>query len=141
MRTTLGTALRIRKLAVQEARRDLLARLTQEAEAADGERKAVEAIQIEAAAATASHAPDAQVEAFASWLPRAQLHLERARAVRCEAEAACNVARAALAAAQTAQEAVEKLMAGQAQEVLLLAARARQAEMDEAAQRGWRSRR
>ena len=135
MSAALATVLRLRTLAVEAARQDLLLRLEQEAVAAQGERLVLEEIRAETAGATSTDAPDVDVEAFAAWLPHANSRLGRARAWRCDAEAACNVARAAVAAAQTARAAVEGLIAERDRAARLLAARAEQAQIDESAQR------
>jgi flagellar biosynthesis chaperone FliJ len=137
MDSSLATALRIRKLAVEEARLDLALRLDAEAQAAAAERQAAHAIQHEATAATEADASDAAVEAFAAWLPRGRQALKRAQATRAEAEVACNLARAAVAAAQSAYETVETLLVEQAEAARQRTARAEQKVADETALLRW----
>jgi flagellar export protein FliJ len=129
--------LRLRRLAVDEARRDLAACLRADEEAETAERAAAFAIHREQAAAASLEAGDAAVEAFAAWLPVGRAALEQARLGRAAAEAATVRARLALGTARSASEAAGRML--QVRDGRLRAGQARrdQAALDEAARPGF----
>jgi hypothetical protein len=132
--------LRLRRLAADEARRVLADCLRVEAEAAGRMRAIDVAIEQETEIASGLEGDDRIVEAFASWLRRAQ-------SGRAEAESGWNAAtqrvheaRTVLGASRTAIEAVEMLIAeraaGQRREML----RQEQQRLDESAAQAHRDR-
>jgi flagellar biosynthesis chaperone FliJ len=132
-RRALQTVLRLRHLAVEEAKRVLAEKLAAETEADAQEHAAQSAIRREIEAATALDAGDGVVEAFAAWLPRGQAVLEQARRRRNEAEMAVTQARAALRVARADEAAVERLLATQDAAQATETARREQAAQDETA--------
>jgi flagellar export protein FliJ len=132
-RRALQTVLRLRHLAVDEAKRELSAMLAAETDADAAEHNAQTAIRREIDAATALDAGDGAVEAFAAWLPLGQAALEAAKRRRDEAEMAVTQARAALRVARADEAAVERLMATQDSAQASEAARREQAMLDEIA--------
>jgi flagellar export protein FliJ len=132
-RRALQTVLRLRHLAVDEAKRALAEKLAAETDADAMEHMAQTAIRREADAASALDAGDGAVEAFAAWLPHGRAALEQARRRRNEAEMAVTQARAALKVARADEAAVERLLATQDAARAAEAARRDQAAQDEAA--------
>lgn len=110
-REPLETVLRLRRHAVEEARRaltDSLVGATQaEIEAHQIERE----IQTETDRAADITTGDSLVEAFAAWLPSARKRLSAARAAQHRQEADVTRCRAELAASRTAMQSVETLLA------------------------------
>jgi hypothetical protein len=127
----LRTALRLRQLALEEARRSLAICLAEES-AAERDAAAAEAeIAREIAAASELSADDAPVDALAAWLPGARRRAADARARHETAQANTSVVRAALAASRAATEAAEELLAQREAQRRAQAERRTQAEMDE----------
>jgi len=132
-RRALQTVLRLRRLAVDAAKRELADRLADESEAAALEEAAEAAIRLEAEVATSLYADDSAVEAFAAWLPRGRAALDQARRRREEAELSVTRARAALRIARADQAAVQQVLAAHDAARLAETARRGQAALDEAA--------
>jgi fructose-1-phosphate kinase PfkB-like protein len=126
---------RLRKLAIDEARRELVARLAAEARAAEADRTAQASMQREHEAASALGAEDAAIEAFAIWLPRGLEARSVARDASARAQEAAQEGRVALATARASAEAVEQMLARLAAERLAEANRREQAVLDEVGQR------
>lgn len=121
----LSSLLRVRRLALDEARRALAASLGAEAVAEATARDAERAIEAESDAAHVLTADDSTVEAFAAWLPQARRRADLAReavataqAETSRARAGLTLARAALASAlqacQAAEHAAAEASGGQA---------------------------
>jgi flagellar export protein FliJ len=131
-RDPLQAVLKLRELAVEEARRDVAACLELETAAGREAAAAEQAIGRETAAATDLSAGDAEVESFAAWLPHGR---RRAREAHEKHEAAAMDtarARAVLAASRAGVEAVQKLIEKRRAEENAALARKAQAELDEA---------
>jgi hypothetical protein len=131
-RDPLATLARLRRLAVNEAKRDLADGLAAE-DAALARATAAEA-------ALTGEAETIEPGAYAAWLPRG---LAVARAEGAKAEAAGRATerqRLSLAEARAAERAVEMLAAKRDAEAAKLADRRAQAMLDEAAQSGRRFR-
>ena len=106
----LEALLRLRRVAVDEARRGLAECLRIESEAAAAVAAIEAAIERETEVATSLAAGDAEVEAFAAWLRRIRPKQRAAHAAEDEAEAATVRARALLGAARAAVRAVEEML-------------------------------
>jgi flagellar export protein FliJ len=131
-RDPLQAVLKLRELAVEEARRHVAQCLEAETTAGHELAEMDQAIARETAAASDLAAGDAEVEAFAAWLPQAR---RRARAAEAKHEAAVMEtarARAALAATRAGAEAVQKLMEKRRAEHEAELQRKAQAVLDEA---------
>jgi flagellar export protein FliJ len=131
-RDPLQAVLKLRELAVEEARRHVAHCLETETAAGQEVTEVGHAIACETAAAADIAAGDAEVEAFAAWLPQAR---RRARAAEAKHEAASMEtarARAALAASRAGVEAVQKLMEKRRAEHEAELQRKAQAVLDEA---------
>jgi hypothetical protein len=122
-RRALQVVLRLRHLAVDEAKRALAEHLAAETSAEAAEQAAQSAIRREAEVASALEAGDGAVEAFAAWLPRGQAALDQARRRREEVDLAVTRTRAA----------VERLLATQDAAQAAEGARREQAALDETA--------
>lgn len=111
MRAGLPSAIRLRRLAQAEARRQLAERVEAQtaAEAMVGAAEA--AIEREQEAALDLAAGDAAVEAFAAWLPTGRRACAQAEALRQAAVAETARARAILTAARAALEAAQRVAA------------------------------
>ncbi len=131
----LVSLLRLRLMAVDEARRGLAECLRLESEATKAVAAIDTAIEQEMGAATSLAAGDAEVEAFAAWLRRIRPRQRAAHAAEEEAEAATARARIVLGAARAAVKAVEEMLEEHAAAAQAEAERHAQAELDEAAQR------
>jgi flagellar export protein FliJ len=131
----LETLLRLRRMAVDEARRGLAECLRVESEAAAAIAAIETAIERETEAATSLAAGDGEVEAFAAWLRRIRPKQRAAEAAGPEAEAATARARALLAAARIAVRAAEEMLERQAVAARAEAEHKAQGEIDEVAQR------
>ena len=131
----LESLLRLRRLAVDEARRGLADCLRAESQAAEALAALEAAIERETDVAADLNAGDAEVEAFAAWLRRMRPKQQAAHAAEAEAEAATAQGRAILAAARAAVSAVEDMLAEHTAERKAEAQRQAQREIDEAAQR------
>lgn len=135
MADPLDTVLRIRRVTVDDAKRELAA-LLQAEDAAQADADAAEArIAQEGVAAADLAVGDDAVEAYATWLPVGRAQAAAARAahdrVRCEVA----MARAALTVARGAAEAAQQLLDTRAGERMREVERRSQAEMDEIAGR------
>jgi len=136
---TLDTMMRMRRMVVEEARRDLLACIQAETAAADRERAAMNALHDERDLASAPDTDDAAVEAFARWLPVGNKALETAREALGRAVGASTQARARLNAARAAEEAVQRRIETLAEAEREEFLRREQAELDEAARNAARA--
>ncbi|WP_158743957.1 hypothetical protein [Acidisphaera sp. L21] len=135
MADALDTVLRIRRVTVDDAKRDLAAMLRIE-EDAQLKAEATEAlIAQEAAAATDLRAGDDAVEAYAVWLPVGRANAAAARAAHENACSAVAMARAALTIARAAAESAQQLLEKRSKERQLEQGRKIQAAMDEIASR------
>ena len=133
MSRALPVVARLRKLAVDQARRDLAARLATETAAAAVEQAALAALHNERETARALPAEDAG-GAFAAWMPRGLYAIAQAQDTHAQAEQAAAAARAALADARAAGEAVRQMLAREAAALAAIAARREQAVLDELGQ-------
>jgi flagellar export protein FliJ len=135
MADPLDTVLRIRRVTVDDAKRDLAALLRAE-EAAQTKAEATEAlIAQEAAAATDLRAGDDAVESYAAWLPVGRANAAAARAAHEDACAAVSQARAALTVARASAESAQQLLDKRAEHRRAEMARKDQAVLDEIASR------
>ena len=133
MSDALQTVMRIRKLAVDEAKRALAEALSAE-DAARTEAEAAEAqIGIEGEIAADLNSDDGAVEAFARWLPTGRAIAARTRAAHEQTLLEVARARAGLSAARAAAEAAERLKQRREAEAAVEAGRRSQAAMDEIA--------
>jgi flagellar export protein FliJ len=132
-RDPLRAVLRLRRLALDEARRELGHCLAAEAVAIADRKAAEAAIQTEEQAAAALDADDGAVEAFAAWLPRGRQAIAQAEAGVIRAETATAQARARLTAARAAAEAAEQMMDARFSADHDAQARRDQAALDDAA--------
>lgn len=127
-REPLDTVLRLRRHAVDDARRALTDSLVAATAAEMAAHQLQRDIQAETDRAGDVSGDDSMVEAFAAWLPTARQRLDAARSVQERQEAEVARCRAELTASRAAMQAVEGLIA---------ASRAAQAEAREkVAQRG-----
>ena len=110
IRDPLESLLRLRRLAVDEARRELGACLRAEGEATRAVAAIEEAIGRELAAAADLAKGDADVEAFGVWLRRIRPKQKAAEAAETAAEAETVRARAVLSAARAAVRAAEVML-------------------------------
>jgi flagellar export protein FliJ len=131
----LEALLRLRRLAVDQARRGLADCLRIESQAAQSVAAIEAAIEHEMEVATSLAAGDVEVEAFAAWLRRVRPKQQAAHAAETQAEAATAQGRAILAAARAAVKAAEEMLERHAAAKLAEAERQAQREIDEAAQR------
>ena len=131
----LESLLRLRRLAVDEARHGLADCLRVESEAARSVAAIEASIEHETAVATDLASGDAEVEAFAAWLRRIRPKQHGAHAAEAEAEASTVQARAVLAAARAAVRAAEEILQQHVAARLAEAEHQAQREIDDAAQR------
>ena len=127
---------RLRKLVVDQARRELAARLAAEAAAGTAEQAAHKALLREREAARALHTEDIASGAFAAWLPRGLQAIAAARNASVQAQTAAAQGGAALTEARAAAEVVEQMLAREVAARVLEANRREQAALDEVGQRG-----
>jgi flagellar export protein FliJ len=132
-RDPLESLVRLRRLAVDQARRGLADCLRIEEETMHAVAIIEAAIQRETEAASDLAADDADVEAFAAWLRRIRPKQHAAHLAEAEAETA--QARVVLAAARTAMEAAEEMLAKHDAARQAEAERQEQHALDEVAQR------
>ncbi|HSU06208.1 MAG TPA: flagellar FliJ family protein [Acetobacteraceae bacterium] len=130
-RDPLLTVLRLRRMVLDDASRELADCLRQETEAQQAVTGVETAIARETDVATSLSADDAVVEAFGVWLRRARQDLRAAVAVRQRAEMETTRSRAILAAARAAAKAAEQLMAERKTAEQVAVARREQAVLDE----------
>ena len=135
MSKALQVVARLRKMAIDEARIALAARLAAEARATEADRAALASLRHEHEAALALGAEDAAIGVFANWLPRGLAARNVARDASVVAQAAAQQGRTALAAARASAEVVERMLARHAAERLAEANRREQAVLDEVGQR------
>ncbi len=132
---SLESLLRLRQVAVDEARRGLAECLRQESEATRVVAAIQSAIEQETEAASNLATGDAEVEAFAAWLRRIRPRQQAAHEAEDEAEAATAKARVVLGAARAAVKAVEEMLEQDAAAAQARTEHRAQAEIDEVAQR------
>ena len=108
-RDPLETLIKLRKLACDEAQRNLVEALALEHRAEQMCHRVERTIAQEAEAATDVNGSDAVVEAFAAWLPGARKQLASARQVLQDRQVETMRSRAELTACRTALETVETL--------------------------------
>jgi len=131
----LEALLRLRRLAVDDARRGLGDCLRAESEASAAVSSIEDAIVRETEAATDLAKGDAEVEAFAAWLRRIRPTQHAAHEALDAAERETAEARVVLGAAQAAVRAVEAVLEEHAAAAVAADERRAQAAIDEAAQR------
>jgi flagellar export protein FliJ len=134
-RDPLETLLRLRHLAVDQARRGLADCLRTQSEAAHAVAEIEAAIEHEAEVAANLASDDAEVEAFAAWLRRIRPKQHAAHAAKAQAEVATAQGRAVLAAARSGVRAAEEMLEVHAATVREEAEHRAQRDIDEAAQR------
>ena len=134
-REPLETVLRLRRHAVDEARRALTDSLVAVTEAEMKAHQIQRDIQLETERAADVSGGDALVEAFAAWLPIARRRLAEARALQDRHEAEVARCRAELTASRAAMQAVEALLAERRAKQAEAQGKAAQRGMDEAASR------
>jgi hypothetical protein len=127
----LTSLLRVRTLALDTARQELAQRMDAEGLAELEAQAADQAIVTEMNLASSVDADDADVEAFARWLPRGRARLAAAQEAAERARADTVVARAGLAAAHSAARAVEDLLSQRHEEEYAEAAKREQAALDD----------
>jgi flagellar export protein FliJ len=127
--------LRLRRSAVDEARRGLAECLRVESEASAAVTAIEVAIQRETEVASSLTGGDAEVEAFAAWLRRIRPKQQAALATEAEAGTSTARARIVLAAARAALRAAEVLLEKHAAAEHAATERKAQAEIDEVAGR------
>ena len=125
--------LRLRRLTVDAARRDLAACVAEEAAAQEAARSIAMAIARETALACRLDGGDQAVQAFAAWLQQIRPSARASDATVERAVLRAAEARGVLAAARAASEAAETMLARQAAESAAERARAEQRAIDEAA--------
>ena len=135
-RDPLDALMRLRRIAVDKARRDLADCLRAESAAASAVATIAASIEHEAEVATDLAAGDAEVETFAAWLRHMRPKQRAAEAAADEAAAETAEARAALAMARAAERAVEEMQAHHADAARAAAEREAQRELDEVGRRG-----
>lgn len=128
----LQALLRLRRLTVDTARRDLAACVAEEATAQEAARSIEMAIARETAAACRLEGGDQAVQAFAAWLQQVRPSARAADEAVERAVVRTAEARAVLAAARAAAEAVETMMARHAADRMAARLRAEQHALDEA---------
>lgn len=134
MSNTLEMMARMRRVVVEEVRRDLVACLQAESDAYDHERAIRATLAKERALVSSPDADDVAVEAYVAWLPTGMTKLDAARTAAERATAATVQARARLNAGRAAEEAVARRLAQVAGEARDLALKREQATLDEAGQ-------
>jgi flagellar export protein FliJ len=133
MADPLETLLRLRRMALDEARRTLADCLREESEATADIRALDDAIDRETNAATDLEADDAAVEAFATWFKRVRQDRASAAEVLSRAETRTQEARAVLTVGQRAARVVEDMLSAQETERREAEAHRDQLAIDEAA--------
>jgi hypothetical protein len=123
---------RLRKLAVDQSRRHLAARLAAEAEAEAAEQAALAGMQRERETARALPAQEAG-GAFAAWLPRGMHAIATTHDAAGHAAAATAVARTALTNTRAARLAAQQMLASETAALAQATARRDQAALDEVA--------
>lgn len=108
---SLGTLIKVRKRARDDAQRALVDALELEDRAEQACHQMERQISQETEAATDVNGSDAMVEAFVAWLPAARRELAQRRQVLLDRQAETMRSRAELTACRTALETVETLVA------------------------------
>jgi flagellar export protein FliJ len=134
-RDPLEALLRLRRMTVDQARRDVAACLRIESEAAAAVAAIKASIARETEAATNLAAGDAEVEVFGAWLRRIRPMQHAALAAKDAAETAMVRARTVLGAARAAVRAAEDMLEKRAAAAQAAAEHKAQGEIDEAALR------
>jgi hypothetical protein len=134
-RDLLDALVRLRRLSLEEAMRELGARLAEEAEAAAAAARIEALVAAERDTASRLDADDAAVEGFGRWLWRVGQERAAAAAARDQAEVEMARARAVLGAARGALAAAEAEAARRAEQARADGLRREQAAIDERAQR------
>ncbi|MEO9189826.1 MAG: hypothetical protein ABI224_07455 [Acetobacteraceae bacterium] len=134
-RDPLDALLRLRRLAQEDALRELAVCMAADAAANAAVACIDAAIVAEEEAASRLDAEDIAVEAFGRWLRRVREERDAASTARDRAEAGAIRARAVLGAARSALAAVEAELARRAEETRLVVLRREQAAIDEHAGR------
>jgi flagellar export protein FliJ len=134
MTDTLQTLLRLRRLAVDKARRGLADCLRQETVAEEKMRDLAAEIDRETDAVCRSAGDDRMVENFALWLRRARVEQDAAAGALLTAQTHMLEARAVLTAGREAVEVVESLIAQRDADRNATLLRQEQAILDEAGQ-------
>lgn len=132
----LEALIRLRRLAADQARRDLADCLRNEAAAAQTIASIEAAVERETDAATSLAAGDAEVEAFAAWLRRMRPRQHAAHVAEDQAEAETAQARIVLGAARAAVQAAEDMLDEHKTVLRAAAERHEQHDLDEVGQRG-----
>jgi flagellar export protein FliJ len=132
-RDPLEALLRLRRMTVDEARRDVAECLRIESEAVAAVAAIKASIAHETAAATSLAAGDAEVEAFGAWFRRIRPTQLAVLAAKDEAETAMVRARGVLGAARAAVRAAEKMLEMHAAAARAATEHRAQIEIDEAA--------
>jgi flagellar export protein FliJ len=133
MADSLQTLLRLRRLAVDQARRGLADCLRSEADAGSAVREIAAAIDRETDTVCQSVGDDHMVDNFAAWLRRARVEQGNAVNALLTAETHTQEARAVLTVGRAAVETVEALIARREAERTAAAERQEQNVLDEAA--------
>jgi hypothetical protein len=133
-RDPLSALLRVRRVALDEARRALADCLGAEAIAAEALTEAEAEIVRERATAASLKADDAAVESFASWLRAARSRAEQARIVHERVTAETARARAIVAVARGSFEAAQTALDQKAKDEREAQQRREQLSLDEAVQ-------
>jgi len=126
--------LKMRRMAVDEARQAVADCLAREDAAEKALAEAQAALARETLAAQAS-ASDGEVEAFAAWLPYGRRAVQNAQAAKDAAAAETALGRAALTLARSAAEAVETVIEERREALKARRERGEQSVLDEAGQR------
>jgi flagellar FliJ protein len=127
----LDTIMRLRRVTVDDAKRELGVSLRAEEEA-EAKAKAAEAlIGEEAHAAADLSAGDAAVEAFAAWLPVGLSNAAAAQVEYEERRAKVALTRAALSMARAAADVVQNMLDRRAAERAVATSRREQAKLDD----------
>jgi len=133
-RDPLDALIRLRRLSLEEATRDLGARLAEEAEAVAAAARIEALIAAEQEAASRLDADDAAVEGFGRWLRRIGQERAAAAAARDRAEVETARARAVLGVSRGALAAAEAEAQRRAEQARAEGLRREQAAIDERAQ-------
>ena len=131
----LATVLRIRRVTVDDARRQLAAALQAEDQANVEAEAAETAIGAEGEIAADLTADDRAVEAYAAWLPVGRAKAAAARAACERAGSEVGKARAAVTVARAAAESAKNLLERRRAALTIEATRRAQADTDEVASR------
>lgn len=131
---TFDALLRIRRLAVDAAARELGAAIRAGDQARQARAALTEAMAREQAVGRAMAASDPALVPFAAWQARARRGLEEAAARERQAEDAITAAREALGAARGAARAIELAIARRTAAAAQAAAHAAQLELEDVAQ-------